>query len=49
MDDQALICDTGTGYLKIGWSDDHFPRFTIPAIVGRPMLRYDQKIDDIEL
>lgn len=43
------MCDTGTGYIKIGYCTDNFPRYTIPGIVGRPMLRYDQKIDNVEL
>lgn len=45
----SLICDSGTGYLKIGWSNEDFPSITFPALVGRPMLRYEEKINDIEI
>ena len=49
MVDSTLICDSGTGYLKIGWAKDDFPTTTFPAMVGRPMLRYEEKINDIEI
>jgi actin-related protein 2 len=44
-----VVCDNGTGYLKMGYAGDSFPRYSIPSIVGRPMLRSDQKIGDLEL
>jgi len=49
MVDSTLICDSGTGYLKIGWAKEDFPSFTFPALVGRPLLRYEEKINDIEI
>ncbi len=49
MSDSTLICDSGTGYLKIGWSKEDFPSVTFPALVGRPLLRYEEKINDIEI
>lgn len=44
-----LICDSGTGYLKIGYSNYSHPQFNIPAIVGKPILRTGEKIGDIQL
>jgi actin-related protein 2 len=44
-----IILDNGSGYLKCGLSNETIPRYTIPAIVGRPMLRYDQSIDDYKI
>jgi len=44
-----VVLDNGSGFLKIGFGGENFPRFTIPAIVGRPLLRANQKIGDIEL
>jgi len=46
---RPIICDTGTGYLKIGWAGDNFPAHTFPTMVGRPMLRFDEKIEGVEL
>jgi len=46
---RPIICDTGTGYLKIGWAGDNFPSHMFPTMVGRPMLRYDEKIEGVEL
>ena len=36
-------------YIKIGWAGENFPAHSYPAIIGRPMLRYDQKIEGVEL
>ncbi|KAL4449973.1 hypothetical protein ABPG74_015092 [Tetrahymena malaccensis] len=44
-----IVCDSGTGYIKIGYAGDNFPKHSIPAMIGRPMLRFNQKIDDVEL
>jgi len=44
-----IIMDNGSGYLKTGFSGDQFPRFTIPAIVGRPELRSGTTVGDVEL
>ena len=51
MDKSAgtLICDTGTGYLKMGWSNETFPTCVMPSLIGRPLMRYESKINGIEL
>ena len=33
----------------MGYAGENFPRFTIPSIAGRPLLRATQKIGDVEL
>jgi actin-related protein 2 len=33
----------------MGFAGDTFPRYTIPSITGRPLLRASQKVGDIEL
>jgi actin-related protein 2 len=33
----------------MGYAGDDYPRFTVPSIVGRPMLRSGQSVDGIEL
>jgi len=49
VDFSRVICDNGTGYLKMGFGGDNFPRYTIPSIVGRPMLRSNQEVNGIQL
>ena len=49
VDYSRVICDNGTGYLKMGYGGDNFPRYTIPSIVGRPMLRSNQEVNGIQL
>ena len=45
----VIVFDNGSGYLKAGLSCDETPSITMPALIGRPMLRYAEKLEDIEL
>ena len=49
VDMSKVVCDNGSGFMKIGFGGENFPRFTLPAIVGRPLLRSDQKVGSVEL
>lgn len=49
MSKPVIVFDNGSGYLKAGLSSKETPMFTIPALIGRPMLRFKQKIENIEL
>ena len=49
MSDPVVVFDNGSGYLKAGLSNKEIPSVTVPALVGRPMLRYAEKIENIEL
>lgn len=39
VDYNSIVSDNGSGYCKLGYGGDSFPRFVIPSIIGRPMLR----------
>ena len=45
----VVVFDNGSGYLKAGLSDKEIPLITMPALIGRPMLRYAEKLEEIEL
>ena len=45
----VIILDNGSGYLKAGFSTSSIPDITMPALIGRPMLRYAELVEDIEL
>ena len=49
VDYNSIVSDNGSGYCKLGYGGDSFPRFVIPSIIGRPMLRASQKVGDQEL
>ena len=49
MSEPVIVFDNGSGYLKAGLSSKETPMFTLPALIGRPMLRYKQKIENVEL
>lgn len=49
MAQPVIVFDNGSGYLKAGLSNKEIPSITMPALIGRPMLRYAEKLEEIEL
>lgn len=52
MDSQGrkvVICDNGTGFVKCGYAGSNFPAHIFPSLVGRPILRSNTKVGDIEI
>lgn len=48
--ENILVCDNGTGYVKVGYAGSNFPKSIFPSMLGRPVLRAEEAlIDDIEL
>jgi actin-related protein 2 len=41
----VVVLDNGSGYLKAGFSNQKSPEICIPALVGRQLLRYGEKIE----
>ncbi len=42
MSKVPIVCDCGTGFVKVGYAGQNFPQFSIPSMVGRPMMRYEE-------
>ena len=40
-----VVLDGGTGFLKVGYAAQNFPEHQFPSIVGRPILRSEEKTD----
>jgi hypothetical protein len=36
-------------FMKVGWAGENFPDAVYPTLVGRPMLRYEEKLENIQL
>ena len=49
MSSPVIIIDNGSGYIKAGLSTSQYPDITMPALIGRPMLRYAEQLEDIKL
>lgn len=50
MKTETIICDPGTGYMKMGYAGDNFPKAAFASLVGRPMLRSEESLgNDVEL
>ncbi|RAL61400.1 hypothetical protein DID88_009533 [Monilinia fructigena] len=43
MAEPPIVLDGGTGFLKVGYAAQNFPEFQYPSIVGRPILRSEEK------
>ncbi|CEH18202.1 actin actin-like protein [Ceraceosorus bombacis] len=42
-DERPVVVDNGTGFVKVGYAGSNFPEFVFPSIVGRPILRVEEK------
>jgi len=42
--DRPIVCDNGTGFVKVGYAGTNFPAFSFRSMVGRPMMRADEKL-----
>lgn len=49
MDAPPIVLDQGTGFVKIGHAGNNFPDHTFPSIVGRPILRAEERTGDVEI
>jgi len=46
----VLIVDNGTGFVKSGFAGSNFPHAIFPSLVGRPVIRFEQKsIDNVKI
>lgn len=43
MGEVPLVVDNGTGYVKAGWAGANFPQHSFPSIIGRPILRAEER------
>lgn len=39
-----VVCDNGTGVVKVGYAGSNFPDFNFRSMIGRPMMRADEKM-----
>jgi actin-related protein 2 len=45
----VIVCDNGTGFVKCGFAGSNFPAAIFPSVIGRPILRAEEKVDDVEI
>ncbi|EFA83574.1 actin related protein 2 [Heterostelium album PN500] len=46
---KVIVCDNGTGFVKCGFAGANFPTAIFPSMVGRPILRSEEKIENVEI
>ncbi|KAF9233851.1 actin actin-like protein [Melanogaster broomeanus] len=39
-----LVVDNGTGFVKVGYAGSNFPEHVFPSVVGRPILRAEERV-----
>lgn len=42
----CVVCDNGTGFVKVGMAGENFPAHIFPSMVGSPTLRADEAIEE---
>jgi len=47
--EKVVVCDNGTGFVKCGFAGSNFPHAIFPSMVGRPVLRFEEKIENVQL
>nr|CAG8485552.1 15687_t:CDS:2 [Entrophospora candida] len=46
---KTLVVDNGTGFVKVGYAGSNFPQHVFPSVVGRPILRAEEKVGNVEV
>eukprot|EP00455_Lapot_gusevi_P001312 TRINITY_DN1053_c0_g1_i2.p1 TRINITY_DN1053_c0_g1~~TRINITY_DN1053_c0_g1_i2.p1 ORF type:complete len:387 (+),score=167.64 TRINITY_DN1053_c0_g1_i2:91-1251(+) len=49
MSGAPIVCDNGTGFVKVGFAPSNFPKHVFPSMIGRPLLRYEEKVSSEQL
>jgi len=45
----VIVCDNGSGFIKCGFAGIKYPKYRFPTLVGRPIIRSDKRINNIEI
>eukprot|EP01112_Ceratiomyxa_fruticulosa_P022677 TRINITY_DN8397_c0_g1_i1.p1 TRINITY_DN8397_c0_g1~~TRINITY_DN8397_c0_g1_i1.p1 ORF type:complete len:396 (-),score=113.74 TRINITY_DN8397_c0_g1_i1:286-1473(-) len=43
----TVVCDNGTGFVKCGFAGANFPTAIFPSMVGRPIMRSEEKVENM--
>ncbi|KAI9022220.1 actin family [Phycomyces nitens] len=46
---KTLVVDNGTGFVKCGYAGSNFPEHVFPSVVGRPILRAEEKVGNLKI
>ncbi len=44
-----IVCDNGTGFVKLGYAGSYFPAHVFPSMIGTPTIKYSEEYTDVEL
>lgn len=47
--EHVVVCDNGTGFVKCGFAGANFPKAIFPSMVGRPILRFEEMVNDVQI
>eukprot|EP00471_Norrisiella_sphaerica_P000533 CAMPEP_0184480936 /NCGR_PEP_ID=MMETSP0113_2-20130426/2469_1 /TAXON_ID=91329 /ORGANISM="Norrisiella sphaerica, Strain BC52" /LENGTH=395 /DNA_ID=CAMNT_0026859753 /DNA_START=46 /DNA_END=1233 /DNA_ORIENTATION=+ len=49
MSKTPIVCDNGTGFVKLGYAGDYFPTHVFPSMVGTPTMKFSEEFEDVDL
>ncbi len=44
-----IVCDNGTGFVKLGYAGEYFPTHIFPSMIGTPTMKYSEEFEDVDL
>jgi len=49
MSKLPIVCDNGTGFVKLGFAGEYFPSHIFPSMIGTPTMKYSEEFQDVDL
>jgi len=46
---KPVVCDNGTGFVKVGYAAENFPSLIFPSMIGKPLMRSEEEFKNVEL
>lgn len=43
MSKKPIVCDNGSGFVKVGYGGDNFPLHIFPSMIGKPLMRFEEE------
>eukprot|EP00954_Amorphochlora_amoebiformis_P009151 712207-Amorphochlora_amoeboformis.AAC.1 len=49
MSKTPIVCDNGTGFVKLGYAGEYFPTHVFPSMIGTPTMKYSEEFENVDL
>ena len=49
MSKTPVVCDNGTGFVKLGYAGQYFPEYIFPSMIGTPTMKYSEEFENVDI